>query len=85
GTKGELLAGEYIVAQYKQLGLLPAGSNGYIQEFEINEGKQILDNSFLKLDGKLLELNEDYIPLAFSKGGSIKSVPSTAMNESGMP
>ncbi|MFX5321107.1 hypothetical protein ABTD29_19840, partial [Acinetobacter baumannii] len=44
-----------------------------------------MDNSFLKLDGKLLELNEDYIPLAFSKGGSIKSVPSTAMNESGMP
>lgn len=85
GTKGELLAGEYIIAQYKQLGLLPAGSNEYIQEFEINEGKQILDNSFLKLDGKLLELNEDYIPLAFSKGGSIKSSPSMAMNESGMP
>ncbi len=85
GTKGEQLAREYIVAQYKQLGLLPAGSNEYIQEFEINEGKQVASNSFLKVDGKQLELNEDYIPLAFSKEGYIKGNPSMAMNESGIP
>jgi aminopeptidase YwaD len=41
GTKGEELAMQYIIDQYKQMGLEPKGTNGYIQEFEINEGKQI--------------------------------------------
>ncbi|MBX9734033.1 MAG: M28 family peptidase [Chitinophagaceae bacterium] len=85
GTKGEQLAMEYIISQYKQLGLLPAGANGYVQEFEINEGKQVAANSYLTVDGKQLVLNEDYIPLAFSKEGNIKGAPSMAMNESGMP
>jgi aminopeptidase YwaD len=85
GTKGEQLAMDYIIAYYKQLGLAPAGSNGYIQEFEINEGKQVSNTAFLKIDGKTLELFEEYIPLAFSKEEIVKGNPSMAMNESGMP
>jgi aminopeptidase YwaD len=85
GTKGEQLAMEYIIDQYKQLGLAPAGASGYVQEFEINEGKQVSNTAFLKVDGKSLNLIEDYIPLAFSKEGAIKGNPAMAMNESGMP
>ena len=32
GSKGELLAMEYIVDQYKQMGLTPKGNNGFVQE-----------------------------------------------------
>src|SRR3954453_2825202 len=39
GTQGELMAMQYIAAQFQKDGLQPKGTNGYIQEFEINEEK----------------------------------------------
>jgi hypothetical protein len=33
GTKGEQLAGEYLKGRFKEIGLIPAGTNGYEQEF----------------------------------------------------
>ncbi|OYW78844.1 MAG: hypothetical protein B7Z27_06660, partial [Sphingobacteriia bacterium 32-37-4] len=52
GTAGEKLAMEYLVQQYQLLGIEPKGVNGYVQEFEINEGLQIEKSSFLKVNGK---------------------------------
>ena len=52
GTRGELLAMQYIVDQYTQMGLEPKGTDGYVQEFEINEGRQIDETTLLKVDGK---------------------------------
>ena len=66
GTPGEILAMQYIVDQYRQIGLEPKGSDGYMQEFEINEGRQVDDISFLKVDGKTLVLSKEYFPMAFS-------------------
>src|SRR5437763_17065933 len=43
GTQSELTAMQYIAAQFQKDGLQPKGTNGYIQEFEINEGKKIAD------------------------------------------
>src|SRR5690242_13009563 len=40
GTKGEMLAMQYIADQFSKNGLQPKGTNGFIQEFTINEGKQ---------------------------------------------
>ena len=40
GTKGELLAMQYIADQFLKNGLQPKGTSGFIQEFTINEGKQ---------------------------------------------
>ena len=48
GTKGEQLAYQYLVQQYTQMGLEPKGKEGYLQSFEINEGKQIDPSSSLE-------------------------------------
>ncbi len=85
GTKGELLAMEYIIDQYKQMGLMPKGVNGFIQEFEINEGKQIDARTILKIDEKQLLLGEDYFPLAFSALNYVKGNTAAALNESNLP
>jgi hypothetical protein len=85
GSKGELMAMEYIVDQYKKIGLLPKGSNGYVQEFEINEGKQINPNTILKIGDQLATLQEDYFPLAFSALNSVKGNPAMALSEANQP
>ena len=39
GSKGEQLASDYIITQYKLLGLKPMGDNGtFLQAFETNVG-----------------------------------------------
>jgi aminopeptidase YwaD len=85
GTKGEELAMQYIVNQYQQMGLAPAGTNGYIQEFTIDEGKQVNPSTLLLVDGKKLELTKDYIPLAFSINTRIAGSAATALSEAKQP
>ena len=85
GSNGELLAMQYIIDQYRQMGLEPKGTNGYIQEFDINEGRQVDPVTFLKVDGKMLELKSDYIPLAFSAMKTVKGSPAIALSESRQP
>ena len=41
GSNGEQLAAEYISNQFKSAGILPKGTQGYLQSFPIYEGKQI--------------------------------------------
>lgn len=85
GSKGELLALDYIVAQYREMGLEPGGNNGYVQEFAINEGLQIDPSTHFTVDGKQLMLKEDFIPLAFSATKKIKGSPAMALSEAGQP
>ncbi|MEO0066321.1 MAG: hypothetical protein RI983_1647 [Bacteroidota bacterium] len=85
GTAGELLAMEYIIGQYKNLGIEPKGSNGFIQEFEINEGLQLDAQNGLKINGQSLVLQEDYFPLAFSARKSANGKPALALFEAGQP
>lgn len=85
GTAGELMAMEYLVQQYKQLGIDPKGSNGYVQEFEINEGLQIELASYFKVNSHQLVVNEDYFPLAFSANKMVKGAPAIALSEAGQP
>lgn len=85
GTKGEQLAMQYIANQYTAMGIEPKGSNGYIQEFEINEGKSVTEKTQLKVNGKNLLLNNDYYPLAFSKNIAVQGAPAMALREKGQP
>ena len=39
GSIGEQKAVDYIVSQYKAIGLPPMGTDGYVQPFPIDEGK----------------------------------------------
>jgi hypothetical protein len=79
------MAMEYLIQQYKLLGIEPKGSNGFVQEFEINEGLQIEDATFLEVSGKKLLLNEEYFPVAYSANKAIKGTPAVALSEAGQP
>lgn len=85
GTKGEQLALAYIVEQYQQIGLQPKGNNGFVQTFEINEGKQITSATKLVINDHVLELNTEYFPLSYSAQKSVKGTPAMALNERGQP
>jgi hypothetical protein len=85
GTKGEQLALAYIVQQYQQIGLQPKGKDGYVQTFEINEGKQISSATNLVINGHALEQNTEYFPLTYSAQKSVKGNPAMALNEKGQP
>jgi len=67
GTHGEELAMQYIVSQFQKDGLQPKGTNGYVQEFDIDEGKKFsdADNSFAVNDKKLQLQKEDAAILNF--------------------
>ncbi|MBW7951877.1 MAG: hypothetical protein H3C56_04820, partial [Chitinophagaceae bacterium] len=63
----------YIFQQYTQMGIEPKGTEGYVQEFEINEGKKVTENNYFKVNGEVLELNKEYYPLAFSPNTKVES------------
>ncbi len=85
GTAGELLAMHYISDQYKAMGIEPKGANGYIQEFEINEGKQIDASTFLQVNEKNVELSTNFFPLAYSCNKNVKGTVAATLNESNQP
>ena len=86
GTAGEVLAMQYISHQYELMGIPPAGSTGYVQEFDIDEGKQPVEaNTYIIVNNQMAELYRDYYPLAYSGTGTAAGNPSVALNESGQP
>ena len=61
GTAGEKLAYEYISSQFAANGLMVKGDNGtYIQDFEVNEGKQINPSTQLTINNNRLLLEKDF-------------------------
>lgn len=86
GSQGEILAMQYIGSYFSKAGLEPKGTNGFIQEFTINEGKQLpeADNQFVVND-KTLVLNLDYFPLAWSAEGAATGLASLDLREKGEP
>lgn len=85
GTKGEELAYQYISKYFETNGLLPKGTNGYLQTFEVNEGKQILSSTFLIMDGEHFKAEKDFFPLAWSANASLEAVASPGLAENGGP
>ncbi len=86
GTKGEVLAMEYISNQFEKYNVPGAGTNAYIQEFSINEGKQMTDHkNYFVVNGDSMELKKDFFPLAFSSNTAISGNISPSLNERGEP
>ncbi|CAN5700224.1 hypothetical protein BH11BAC3_BH11BAC3_05490 [soil metagenome] len=82
GSAGEKLAYEYIAGEFEKDGFLPMGeNNGYLQSFEINDGKFINDNSHLIINDHDLKLTDEYFPLAFSPNMSLTAIASIALRE----
>jgi aminopeptidase YwaD len=85
GTAGEANAGQYISTRFSLAGLQPKGTNGFLQTFDVNEGKQINPATFLTIDGKNLALNKEFFPLIVSPNVTIEALPSLALLEPNTP
>ena len=84
GTAGEKLAYEYISSEFAKAGLIARGDNNtFIQEFEVNEGKQVNPSSHLIINGFDLDVEKEYFPFIFSPNASLEAAPSMALKESG--
>ena len=84
-TEIESTAVEYVSNQFKALGLIPKGSNGYVQPFSIDNGKIIAPTTHLKVDDKQLEVNKEYFPLAYSAEKKVTGTPAMEIRERAVP
>ena len=71
GTKGEEMAMNYIISQFKEVGLKPKGEKKYIQEFPFSEGATFGPGTQLYINDKSFKLNEDFYPLQHSASGVV--------------
>lgn len=85
GSEGERMAMEYISNQFKSLGLQPKGTNGYIQEFVVEEGRKIDAATMVSINQQPLQLHKEYFPLAYSATKKVTGMPSMALRERGVP
>ena len=75
GTKGLVRAEHFIESRYKSLGLLPAGTHGFLQPFTVTTGAKLKGRNHLTVQlGEIkmeLKLEQDYVPFSFSESGSV--------------
>jgi Tol biopolymer transport system component len=76
GTEGEILAADYLAAQFEAAGLKPGGTNGsWFEEFDFTSGVSLgKDNrlSVTSAGGETAgELDKDWRPLSFSQTGEV--------------
>jgi len=85
GTPGEALAMNYIAEQFKQIGLQPKGVEGYFQSFDINDGKQVNQQTYLSINHDQLKVNDDFFPLSYSPNIGLEAFPAIVLQEPDMP
>lgn len=78
-------ARRYIADSYKKWGLTPINIAGYIQAFNINEGRQINNLTSFLVNNMALSLHEEYYPLSYCAEIKDNSYPSLAIMEAGVP
>ncbi|MEO6489086.1 MAG: M28 family peptidase [Ferruginibacter sp.] len=83
GSAGEKLAYEYITAEFKKAGIPACSPEGYLQPFEVNDGKKINEETYFSVNGKALDLNKDYFPLAISGNGLVQCEIYQSLKETG--
>ncbi|MFN8290147.1 MAG: M20/M25/M40 family metallo-hydrolase [Chitinophagaceae bacterium] len=85
GTPGEKLAMDYISHTFEKYGLQPKGENGYIQPFEVYDGRIMDTATKLSINKELLLPEKDYFVFPFSANEKIEALPSIAVQEADMP
>ncbi|MEI2739325.1 MAG: M20/M25/M40 family metallo-hydrolase [Chitinophagaceae bacterium] len=85
GTPGEELAMQYISKQFKEIGLIPKGTESFPQNFLVNDGKKIDDITEFVINDSKLETGKDFFPFPFSPDHKIEALPSVSLQEVGMP
>ncbi len=74
GTKGEELARNYIINEFKKIGLTAKGTNGYLQPFTFTKVIKAGPSTKLILAGQEFTVNQDCYPLAYSANASAKGI-----------
>ena len=64
GTDAERRAAAYIAGQMRANGLGPGFGEAYLQPFEFFNGREVMEDSYLEIDGKTYEENTDFVILA---------------------
>jgi aminopeptidase YwaD len=85
GSNGEKLAMEYIIEQFKAIGIVPKGTEYYVQSFMVDDGKQMGPTTQLMINGNELQTGKDFFAFPFSPNQSIEALPAISIRESGMP
>ena len=73
GTVGSKEAVDYIVDHFRDYGLSPAGSNGYLQNFDFITGINLGEKNNFTVDEERYQVNTDFIPLEFSANQKLKA------------
>ncbi len=73
GTAGEALAYKYIIEKLQTAKVAPAFASGYLQAFEVKEGKELAAGNKLRILEEDFVLNTDYYPMPYSKIGTEKN------------
>lgn len=73
GTDGEKLASDYIIKQFKDIGLVPLMANkSYLQPFDFTDGLKASAKNELIINQKTFKLGKDFYPLSYSSNTSIE-------------
>ena len=75
GTKGDSLAEEYAINQFKSYGIPPGGDDGYRQKFDfISEIKLGKNNLFITSNDETVEhkLGDEFFPMSYSSVGEVE-------------
>jgi aminopeptidase YwaD len=75
GTAGEKLAYEYLMAQFRKVGLYPKGTTGFIQPFPFTAGYYLGEKNVFKINNRTFKVTEEYYPLAYSANKEFKGKP----------
>ena len=71
GTPGEKMASEYIIKEFKKLGLKGKGDKGFIQEFRFTSGAEFGNSTQLIINSTIYQRGADFYPLPYSSNSVI--------------
>ncbi len=81
GTAGEKLAYEFIQSEFKKAGLQSfTAEKKYVQDFEVNEGREIGNNTSFIIGDVAYSESEHYFPFAFSGNMVLTSLAGNEKN-----
>ena len=63
GEPGEWKAAQYIISVFRQAGLQPKGTDGYLQPFEFTKAIELGEDNRLSVNGVDLKIYEEFTPL----------------------
>jgi aminopeptidase YwaD len=86
GTPGDKAASDYIISELSKAGLRPKGDdNGWVQNFTIDQGRVLSDDTWFSINDQPLVPFKEYFPLDFSASGQVSGSPAIALQEGGVP